>query len=183
MRVIAGSRRSLPLSAPKGNDTRPTEDRTKETLFNVLQNYIFNGDFLDLFSGSGAIAIEALSRGVNNAILVEKDKNAIECIKKNLEFTKFTEQAVLMEKDVFVALDMILDHEPFGVIFMDPPYMAGVEEQIIGKLARMHYVDEYTVIVIEAALKTDLSFICDYNFEIFKEKNYKTNKHVFIRRK
>jgi 16S rRNA (guanine966-N2)-methyltransferase len=100
MRVIAGSRRSMPLKAPAGLDTRPTQDRTKETLFNVLQNDIPGSVFVDLFSGSGGIGIEALSRGAKKAYFVENNKAALSCIKENLKFTKFIEESVVLETDV-----------------------------------------------------------------------------------
>ena len=183
MRVIAGSRRSLPLKAPKGTDTRPTEDRTKETLFNVLQNDIYGSRFLDLFAGSGGIAIEALSRGAESAVLVDNNAEAVKCINDNLKFTKFTEEATLMQMDVFSALERLRGKEAFDIIFMDPPYQAGVEPQVMGILSEMPYVTEDTVIVIEASKSTSFEFLDDLSFEIYKSKVYKTNQHVFIRRK
>ncbi len=83
MRVIAGTAKSLPLKTIAGKDTRPTTDRVKETLFNMLQEEILNTYFLDLFSGSGAIGIEALSRGARYAVFVEKNKKALSCIREN----------------------------------------------------------------------------------------------------
>ena len=183
MRVIAGSRRSLPLKAPKGQDTRPTEDRTKETLFNVLQNDIYNARFLDLFAGSGSIAIEALSRGAALAVLVENNAAAANCIKENLNFTKFTQEAVLMQTDVYLALEKLRAEEPFDIIFMDPPYKAGFEPGVIDVLSRMPYVTEDTIIVIEASRHTEFEFLDECGFEIYKSKVYKTSQHVFIRRK
>ena len=85
MRVIAGTAKRIPLVTPEGLDTRPTTDRTKETLFNMIQPYLADCDFLDLFSGSGAIGIEALSRGAKETVFVENGKEALLCIKKNLE--------------------------------------------------------------------------------------------------
>ena len=89
MRVIAGSARRLNLVTPKGNNTRPTSDRIKETLFNILSPMLYDVNFLDLFAGSGGIGIEALSRGAKSATFIEKDKEAVKCIKKNLETTHF----------------------------------------------------------------------------------------------
>lgn len=183
MRVIAGSRRSLPLKAPSGIDTRPTEDRTKETLFNVLQSDIYGARFLDLFSGSGGIAIEALSRGADCAVLVENNAVAIKCINDNLKFTKFTDKAVLMQTDVFAALDRLKGSAAFDIIFMDPPYKAGYEPEIFSRLAKCDYVTEDTIIIVEAAKDTELDFLEESGFEIYKSKLYKTNKHVFIRKK
>ena len=99
MRVIAGTRRSMPLKTIEGLATRPTQDRTKETLFNVIQNDVPGSMFLDLFSGSGAIAIEALSRGAKKAYLVENSRAAAACIRDNLNFTRLSDEAVLMETD------------------------------------------------------------------------------------
>lgn len=183
MRVIAGSRRSLNLVAPKGDNTRPTQDITKETLFNVLQNQIPGAQFLDLFSGSGSIAIEALSRGAENAVLVENNKEAIACIKQNLIHTKFCDEATLMECDVMGALEKLKGHATFDVVFMDPPYQKGYEPDVLLKLSQADYVDEYTWIVVEAAKTTDISFIDELGFEIIKTKEYRTNKHIFLRRK
>ena len=89
MRVIAGTARSLPLKTPEGMDTRPTTDRIKETLFNMLQTKIGGSVFVDVFSGSGGIGIEAISRGASKAYFIEYDKKALACIKDNLNFTKF----------------------------------------------------------------------------------------------
>ena len=107
MRVIAGTARSLPLKCPPGLDIRPTTDKIKETLFNILQADIPGSVFMDLFSGSGAIGIEAISRGAKKAYFVENAASAIACIQDNLHFTKFTEKAVLLKQDVIDALGNI----------------------------------------------------------------------------
>ena len=87
MRVIAGIARSIPLYAPKGEGTRPTTDRIKETLFNTMQGFVPDSVFIDLFAGSGAVGIEALSRGAKHAYFVDNSREALDCIRKNLEFT------------------------------------------------------------------------------------------------
>lgn len=105
----------MPLKTIKGMDTRPTTDKTKETLFNVLQTDIPDCRFLDLFSGSGAIAIEALSRGAAHAVLVEQNAKAAECIKENLIFTKTMERAEIQKCDVLTALHRMEGQKPFDV--------------------------------------------------------------------
>ena len=90
MRIIAGTARSLPLKTIEGRDTRPTTDKTKETLFNVLQFEVPGSYFLDLFAGSGQIGLEAVSRGAAYAVFVENNKKAAACIEDNIRFTKFT---------------------------------------------------------------------------------------------
>lgn len=181
MRVIAGKARSLRLKTPEGLDTRPTTDRIKETLFNMLQPYLPDGIFIDLFSGSGGIGIEALSRGAAHAYFVENNKDAIACIVDNLKFTRMEEEATVLKQDVLSALSGIHEKEA-DVIFMDPPYGQDFEKQVLARLKDMPYVTENTLIVVEAMLKTDFSYIENLGFSLEKEKNYKTNKHVFLKK-
>lgn len=181
MRVIAGTARSLPLKTPIGPDTRPTTDRIKETLFNMLQADVPGSVFVDLFAGSGGIGIEALSRGAKHAYFIENAREAVGCIQENLVFTKFTDRSTLIKQDVLSGLSLISEKQA-DIIFMDPPYHAGFEESIFSVLQNQHYVTEDTLIITEAELKKDFSFLEDYGFYMVKEKNYKTNKHVFIRK-
>ena len=182
MRVIAGVARSLPLKTPEGMGTRPTTDRIKETLFNMLQPYIGDGVFVDVFSGSGGIGIEALSRGAAKAYFIENDRRAVKCIQDNLNFTKFADSATLLKQDVFSALPLIREKE-VDIIFMDPPYQADYESQLFALLKAQSYVTEDTLMILEAELHKDFSFLETLGFEVVKEKLYKTNKHVFIQRK
>ena len=104
MRVIAGKARSLRLKTIEGMNTRPTTDRIKETLFNMIQPSIADSRFLDLFAGSGGIGIEALSRGAREAVFVENNPKAMMCVKDNLKFTKLEGKAVTLTTDVMNAL-------------------------------------------------------------------------------
>jgi 16S rRNA (guanine966-N2)-methyltransferase len=181
MRVIAGSARSLPLKTIEGLETRPTTDRIKETLFNMLQTEISGCRFLDLYSGSGAIGIEALSRGAKEAYFVERSKECVECIKYNLKFTHLEDRAVVMEQDVLSALNRISKAEPFDIVFMDAPYRTGADREVLSALSASKLVDEYSTIIVEEALDTDFSYVEEISgLYIKKEKKYKTNKHVFI---
>ena len=179
MSVIAGSAKSLRLKTPAGNDTRPTTDRIKETLFNMIQNQIPGGLFIDLFSGSGAIGIEALSRGARHAYFVENAKPAIACIQENLCTTHMEDKATLLKTDVISGILSIHEREA-DVIFMDPPYQAGYEEPVLEALSKAPYVTENTLLIMEADIHKDFSFVKQYGFDIIKEKTYKTNKHVFL---
>lgn len=180
MRVIAGKARSIPLKTVEGQDTRPTTDRIKETLFNMLQNELADCFFIDLFGGSGAIGIEALSRGARKAVFVEKAPAAVACIKENLKKTKLEETAVVYASDAVSAIYRMEQSEPADFIFMDPPYGQEMERTVLEALKSSPLVDEYTTIIIEADLKTDFSYAEDLGFEIYKEKKYKTNRHVFL---
>ena len=121
MRVIAGTARSLPLKTPRGQETRPTTDRIKETLFNILQQDIPGCVFVDLFSGSGGIGIEALSRGARKAYFVENAREPLSCLTDNLEFTRFQDRAVVLKQDAVAALASIAE-QTVDILFMDPPY-------------------------------------------------------------
>ncbi len=181
MRVIAGLARSMPLKTPEGMDTRPTTDRIKETLFNILQNDVPGAVFVDLFSGSGAIGIEALSRGAKKAYFIENSPNALSCIQQNLLFTKLVDKAVVLKQEAALGLSGIFE-KTVDIIFMDPPYGQGHEERVLGVLQNMKYVTEDTLIIVEVSLQNDMEYAQDYGFEVIREKKYKTNKHLFLKR-
>lgn len=183
MRVIAGKARRLPLKTVAGQDTRPTTDRIKETLFNILQGDLEGVRFLDLFAGSGGIGIEALSRGAKYACFVDSARAAADCIRENLAFTRLTEQAEVMQCDVLSALMRLDGREPFGLIFMDPPYKSELDRAALERIAqqRFSFVDADTRIIIEADIRNDFSYAETLGYEILREKEYKTNKHVFLR--
>lgn len=178
MRVIAGIARSLPLKTPEGLDTRPTTDRIKETLFNMLQAKVGDSVFVDMFSGSGGIGIEAISRGAKKAYFIEYDKKALACIKDNLSFTKFNDKAMVISADACSAVDRIT--EETDIIFMDPPYESGLDVAVLRLLKNAFCVTEDTLIIVEAALNRDVSEYEACGFAVSKEKKYKTNKHVFL---
>ncbi len=169
------------MKAPQGMDTRPTTDRIKETLFNMLQPYLAGAVFVDLFSGSGAIGIEALSRGAKRAYFVETGAKALECIRQNLEFTKLAQRAVVLRQDAAAALDT-LPEKTVDVVFLDPPYRAGQERRVLEALAAAPCVTDETLIVVESALDTDFSFLGEISLSLEREKRYKTNRHLFLRR-
>lgn len=182
MRVIAGSARRLKLVTPVGNDTRPTQDRIKETLFNMIQNQVPGAVFADLYAGSGGIGIEALSRGASSAYFIENSQVAYKCILENLKTTRFEDKATVFKQDVVLGLRGIREKE-VDIIFIDPPYHAELYHRTLAQLAEMSYVTENTMIIVECAIDMDFSFAEEYGFEVRREKNYKTNKHVFLQRK
>lgn len=185
MRVIAGTARSLKLEAPEGMETRPTTDRIKETLFNMIQFELPDCRFLDLFSGSGAIGIEALSRGAKEAVFIENGKNPLSCIEKNLTHTRLLDKALIMKQDAFVALqalEVAKNKTPFDVVFMDPPYHMELEKRVLEYFTVSTLITEETLIIFEAALDTDISYLENLGYELIKQKIYKTNQHIFVKR-
>ena len=182
MRIIAGTARSMPLKTIEGKDTRPTTDRIKETLFNIIQMEVPGSVFLDLFAGSGAIGLEAVSRGAKKAVFVENSKKAAACIQENIRFTKFTSRWDLKCMDALSALRMLERRYVFDIIFMDPPYEQGLEYDALAHLKDSSILNEDTLIIVEESLETDPYEMEKYGFEITRVKKYKTNQHVFLRR-
>ena len=180
MRVIAGKARRIPLVTVKGMETRPTTDRTKETLFNMIAHGLCDCTFLDLFSGSGAIGIEALSRGARKAVFIENNPKAVECIRENLSRTHLEEGALVLESDVIAGLKRLEGRNyRFDLIFMDPPYGMELEKRVLEYLSGSPMVTEDTQIIIEASKETDFGWLEEAGYHMTKEKIYKTNKHIF----
>lgn len=156
MRVVAGSKRGAVLLSPKGDETRPTTDRVKENIFNLIQFDVSEKEVLDLFSGSGAMGIEALSRGALFCTFVDSSKSAIDIIKKNVAKTGFQGQS----ETVNSSFDVFLNNtsKKFSLVFLDPPYHKG-------------YIDKATEILIKKnLLKDDAVIVCetDYDEELLK---------------
>lgn len=182
MRVTAGAVRGFNLVLPGGKNTRPTTGRIKETLFNIIQWEVPESRFLDLFSGSGSIAIEALSRGAKEAVLVDKDREAIRCMKENIKHTRMEDRAQVMAMDVMQALRRLDEYgKPFDIIFMDPPYHKEFEAAVIPYLLDSSLVSDSSLIIVETALETDVSYMQEYPCRCERIKDYKSNRHVFLR--
>lgn len=182
MRVIAGKARRLNLKTIPGQETRPTTDRIKETLFNIINNEIPGSVFLDLFSGSGGIGIEALSRGAKTCYFIENNSMAVNYIKENLEFTRLKSDAVIMKKDVLPGIkELGTSGMIFDFVFMDPPYKKGFEKDVLKELLINKIINKETLIIIEADRNDDFEYITKMGYNIEREKIYKTNKHVFAR--
>ncbi len=183
MRVIAGKARRLQLKTLDGLKTRPTTDRIKETLFNMINQQLAGSQFLDCFSGSGGIGIEALSRGAKRAVFIENNPEAAACIRQNLKTTRLEEGALVMVCDVAAGLRRLEGKEYcFDTIFMDPPYGHGHERQVLEYLQNSRLLHDETCIIVEASLETDISYASSLGFQIVKSKEYKTNKHVFLKK-
>ncbi len=173
----------MPLRTLKGMDIRPTTDKTKETLFNVIQFRIPGCRFLDLYSGTGAIGIEALSRGASEAYLVEKDRRAQALIADNLAYTKMDSRAKLMKGDVLQILPRLEGGKPFDVIFMDPPFDRGLEKDTLVYLAKSSLPAEGSVIIAETSPETDFSYLDELGYRVLKHKVYRGSSHIFLERK
>ena len=187
MRVIAGTARSIPLKAPAGMDTRPTADKIKETLFNILQFDVQGAVFVDLFAGSGAIGIEALSRGAAYALFIDSAKPAVDVIRDNIRKCHFDDRAEILRADASSAVSYIAgmmkkagDDAPL-IVFMDPPYDKGMEFRVLKILATSGILKEDSLVIVEESLRCDMHPAEELGYVIIREKSYKNQKHVFMR--
>lgn len=150
MRVIAGSARGRAIQGPKGQgELRPTSDRVRETIFNVLGQWL-EGRVLDLYAGTGALAIEALSRGASRAVLVDSGREAQRLIEKNLEALGFAKQAELLALQADRAIEALEQRrESFELVFADPPYAAQAASWLVDRLARSPLLAPGATLVLE----------------------------------
>ena len=180
MIVIAGTARSMPLRTVKGMDVRPTTDRTKETLFNIIQFRVPGCRFLDLFAGTGAIGIEALSRGADYACFVEKDRRIRNLVEENLQFTKLIDRSRIINGDVLSVLPQLERERPFDIIFMDPPFQHELEKDVLAYLSKSSLVADGGLVIVEAHPKTDFSYLDEFGYRIVRHKIYSLSSHLFL---
>lgn len=178
MRIISGDYRGYRLKAVPGMSTRPTADKIKGAIFNVLREKLENARVLDLFSGTGNLALEALSRGAKEAVLVEKNRIAQEIIQENIEHLG-TEEAKLMSMDAFEYLEKSRN-EVYDLIFVDPPYHQGLAEKSLNCLANPCRLAVSGVIIVETAKDEILPQIKP--FEVRKTGEYGDTKIWYIQR-
>ena len=178
MRVISGNARGHKLAAPGGLDTRPTTDRIKESLFNIIAPDLYDCEFLDLFSGSGAIGIEALSRGAKKAVFVDNDKQAIEAMEYNLNHTKLMDRAEIFKAEVMTAIKALgAKNAKFDIIFMDPPYMAGLYKPTLSTILSEGLLNKDGYIIMEHPARVELPAVD--GFKVVRRKDYKTTVMSF----
>jgi 16S rRNA (guanine966-N2)-methyltransferase len=181
MRVISGSARGLKLKAPDGLETRPTTDRIKESLFNIIASDLYEADFLDIFSGSGGIGIEALSRGAASAVFIDSSRKSINVINDNVNAAKVSQRAEILNMDMQKALTFLKGKgKTFDIIFMDPPYSKGLTEKALEITDRFKLLKSNGYIIAEQSVDENIDYTG--SFEIFRIKDYKrTTKMTFLR--
>jgi len=155
MRIISGTAKGSKLYTLEGIETRPTLDRVKEAVFNIISNEIIEAKVLDLFSGSGAIGLEFASRGAKEVYLCDKSKNACEIIKKNIAKTHLEEKVKLFCSD-FVELIKKIKNEKFDMIYLDPPYKTNFIKIAIDELIKNENLTEDTLIIAETDEEEEL---------------------------
>ena len=219
MRIISGSLRGRRLEPPPGMTTRPTTDKVKESLFNIVQFELPDARVLDLFAGSGAIGIEALSRGAAGCVFCDRSEPAVRAVKANLRKCRLEKQAVVMKGEARLAVPAVKrmlaaqtgslageangaqnrtgeqavdpapeqtmegnENRPKLIIFLDPPYDKGLELQVLEAVMSEDLLQEGDLVILETSLSSDLTPLTALGLEIFKEKNYKNQRHIFMRK-
>ena len=179
MKVVSGKFRGLNLKAVPTNNTRPTSAKVKEAIFSMLSPYMVDGIALDLFAGTGSLGIEAVSRGYQQAYLVDKAYKAINTIKENVEKTREEDSFVVIKSSATEALKKFEDEKvKFDLVFLDPPYRMKITEQIISDMVDNGLLNDGAVIVDETDYDIDLEL---EQIELIKEKRYKDTKVAMYR--
>lgn len=179
MRVISGEKKGFKLKAPKGKDTRPTEDRIKESMFNILKNINDNSLVLDLFAGSGSIGIEFLSRGAKKAYFVDKSNFSIAAIKENLNHTGLLGKSKIIKNDSIKAIKLLARKDiKFHYIFVDPPYERDIIKKVIENIWRENILAKDGLIILEHEKKLELPNWIQ-GLEKVDERNYGSKSLTF----
>lgn len=158
MRVVAGKAKGRRLKSLKGENTRPTSDKVKESLFSILGGLVMNAKILDLFAGTGSLGIEALSRGAEYAVFIDNDRNSVRVINENLNQCGFFEQALVIKKDVCSALVRLsVEERGFDLVFLDPPYDTDWAEPVLDLVVEHHLLAEEALVIVESGKENEIN--------------------------
>lgn len=185
MRVISGIARGTKLNSIDSLDTRPTLDRVKESLFNIINNKIEDSIVLDLFAGSGAIGIEFISRGCKKAYFCEKSHIAAKMIYKNLEKTRFLDKSELMEQDYLKCLKELNEKNiKLDIVFLDPPYKDNIAVKAVKNIIEFDLLKQNGIIIIETDEKErELKELEKLEIEVYDLRKYGRVNLIFLSRK
>ncbi len=171
VRVISGSARGLKLNTPGDDRVRPTTDRVKESMFNIVQDWVYDSQVLDLFAGSGALGIEALSRGASQAVFCDNSLDSIKIIKSNIEKARVVDRSQIVRGDFKRCLrDMEAKNQSFDMIFVDPPYYEGLFEEVLDTIRSCKILKKDGIVIVEHDAKRPIGQV--EGLEVYKEKKY-----------
>ncbi len=180
MRVIAGKHKGRILFSPKGNSIRPTSDRIKESIFNYIGDDIQGSVICDLFSGTGNLSIEALSRGARYSVLVDNSRQALDLIHRNINLVGLSEKCQIIKKDVIQYLkNNITNKEKFDIIFADPPYFSRVYEKMITLIEENELLKKGGLFILEHSSKRNISSLSN-RLSKKNEKNFGDTTVTFL---
>jgi 16S rRNA (guanine966-N2)-methyltransferase len=179
LRIIAGQHKGRRLLAPEGEEVRPTSDRAREALFNILEHGdvpVEGARFLDLFSGTGAVGLEAASRGAATVLMVENSREALGIARSNIEKLGEKGRVQVVSTD---ACRLGAGREPFNIVFLDPPYRSGLAERTLEHLLDRGWIDSNGRVIVELAAKEP--FDCPAGYRVEEERRYGAGRFVFLR--
>ncbi len=184
MRIISGKARGTNLYTLEGQETRPTLDRVKESVFNIIQNQIQDCIFLDVFAGSGAIGLEAASRGAKKVNMCEKSPKAVQIIKKNIDKTHLMEQITLYEGNYEIILKNKLKEKP-DIVYIDPPYKNDFAIKTVSILMEKNFLKENSIVIIETDREKEIVNGLQEieGVEIFDIRKYGRASIIFVKLK
>lgn len=181
MRVISGTARGAKLNSIESLSTRPTLDRVKEALFNIIQTHLQNSNVLDLFAGSGALGIEALSRGAKHCVFCDKSYESVKMLKQNLQKTKFENKATIFIKDYKKCISE-LEKNKFDIIFIDPPYKLDIAVDSIKLILEYNIFAKDGIIILETdEEEREMKELENINLEVYDVRKYGRVKLIFLR--
>ena len=179
MRVISGSARGRRLKELQGMDTRPTTDKVKESMFNIIQFDLEGRKVLDLFAGTGQLGIEALSRGASHCTFVDTRRDAVALVKENLKATNLSQQASVLQSDSLAFLSAC--REKFDIIFLDPPYQTDFLDRCMETVVMFDILNEHGIMVCESAADRVLPTLPE-EYQMSREYRYGKIKLTICRR-
>lgn len=179
MRIIAGTLGSRSIKSIKGSETRPTSDKVKEAIFSTLGNAFNGGRFLDCYSGTGSMALEALSRGMDEAVCIEISKAAVSVLRENIDHLGVKKKCKVYMKDVFTVLPTLT--EPFDVVYIDPPYAKQKNIKLLKQLEIHQLVKDQGIVVIESLSEEAWPNVLGAFYKM-KEKEYRNTKITYYRK-
>ncbi|EIM64473.1 LOW QUALITY PROTEIN: RNA methyltransferase, RsmD family [Desulfobacter postgatei 2ac9] len=180
MRIISGACRGRKLVSDPGKDIRPTSDRVREAVFNILGPGIRGKRVLDMFAGTGALGLEALSRGAQSAVFVDAARSSCNVIKRNIELCRMADQARILCHDLIKGALPVF-HHTFDLIFMDPPYNKEYPGQVLGKPGFSELLAPGAIIIVEQSGKESLNYPGN-SLDKYLEKKYSRTTLTFLRK-
>lgn len=180
MRIIGGTARGRSIVAPAGSKTRPTQDYVRESLFNIIRWDLPDARVLDLFAGTGALSLEAISRGAKEAVMIDMDHAACAAIKKNMETSRLGGQCRLIARDYRMAIDALArEGQRFDVVFIDPPYRMENTGEMCAALYDKELLSDAFMIVVEH--RRGMPPLLDERFEAYDLRKYGDTEITFVR--
>lgn len=185
MRIVSGTHKGKRIQFPQGEQTRPTKDRIRESIFNILAHAswcdldIDEAYALDGFAGSGSLGLEALSRGAIDCVFIDDDRDAINCCEENLQDMKISSKGHIFKEDILSIKYRPQDIEKRNLIMLDPPYSRGLGMSALKELVLRDWVEDDAIIILEMAKKSPEEI--DENFTLLEERKYGITKVYFLK--